>query len=168
MLIQIPTHKLQQDLERLFATMKQRNLTLSSAESCTGGLFSALITSLSGSSSFFKGGVIAYDNRIKTDLLNVPESLIADHGAVSNAVAEAMARGGLRQFHSDICIAVTGVAGPTGGSKEKPVGTVWSALGYRDTVSSRLWHLSGDRTDIRSQSCVAMIEWLLERFDTSF
>jgi nicotinamide-nucleotide amidase len=149
-------------LELLGSALREQRLTLATAESCTGGLFAAMMTALGGSSLYFKGGVVAYDNTIKISLLDVPETLLAKHGAVSQQVAEAMARGGQKRLETDLCIAVTGVAGPSGGTQEKPVGTVWSALAYRDRVSSQLWQLSGDRTAIRSASCHAMLQWLLE------
>lgn len=162
MLLQNPTPNLQPDLELLGAALQEQRLTLATAESCTGGLFAAIMTALGGSSSYFKGGVVAYDNTIKISLLDVPESLIATHGAVSKQVAEAMAYGGQKRLGTDLCIAVTGIAGPSGGTREKPVGTVWSGLAYRDRVSSQLWQLHGDRTAIRSASCAAMLQWLLE------
>jgi len=104
------------------------NMTIATAESCTGGLIWAAITSINGSSQVFKGGIIAYDNEVKAKRLNVAPDLINDHGAVSAAVAKAMAIGAYDQIGVDIAISVTGVAGPTGGTIDKPVGTVWMGL----------------------------------------
>jgi nicotinamide-nucleotide amidase len=108
--------------------LNENHKTLSTAESCTGGNIARLITSIPGSSAYFLGSIISYSNEIKHKLLDVPEKLIKQHGAVSREVAESMAEGAVKKFNSDYSIAVTGIAGPTGGSLNKPVGTTWIAI----------------------------------------
>lgn len=128
---------------------------VATAESCTGGLIAATCTELSGSSQWFERGFVTYSNAAKTELLGVPAALIAEHGAVSQAVAQAMAVGALTHSHADIAVAVTGVAGPTGGTPDKPVGTVWLAWAQRSgVVHAECLHLSGNRAAIR-QATVA-------------
>jgi nicotinamide-nucleotide amidase len=116
-----------------------KNLSVATAESCTGGAIGAAITSISGSSAYYKGGVVAYSNEVKTSLLMVDNGLLKQHGAVSQQVAEAMAKGALTAIGADWTIATTGIAGPTGGSDEKPVGTVWIAVAGKNgtLVSSK-------------------------------
>jgi nicotinamide-nucleotide amidase len=115
------------------------------AESCTGGNIAHFITSNSGSSAYFKGGVVAYSNEIKSKLLNVPVELIDIYGAVSQQVAEAMAIGALNALNSDYAVATTGIAGPDGGSAEKPVGTVWIAVAGPSGVKSKLYNFKHNR-----------------------
>lgn len=125
------------------------NLQLATAESCTGGLIGRLLTSVAGSSSYFLGGVIAYANSMKTGYLNVSEQLLARHGAVSREVAAAMAIGIRDRSKADIGIAVTGIAGPDGGTMEKPVGTVYIGLATKNNVETRLFHFVGSRQQIQ-------------------
>jgi nicotinamide-nucleotide amidase len=126
---------------------------VATAESCTAGLLAARLTDRPGSSAYVAGGVVAYANEAKTDLLGVDAALIEAHGAVSEEVADAMAAGALERFESDTAIAITGIAGPDGGSEEKPVGTVvWSVrLGSGETLTRRAV-LPGDRSDIRDRA----------------
>ena len=126
---------------------------MATAESCTGGLIAAACTSVAGSSDWFERGVVTYSNEAKTELLGVPATLIARHGAVSEEVALAMAAGALQPARVALAVAVTGVAGPGGGTPNKPVGTVWLAWGTRGQplVAERL-QLAGDRSDIRRQT----------------
>lgn len=119
--------------------LEERGLTLSVAESCTGGLIGDRITDVPGSSTYFKGGVVAYENSAKTELLGVEEALIDAHGAVSEEVAAAMAAGCRLRFESDVAISVTGIAGPSGGTPEKPVGTVW--IGFADADRKSAFHV---------------------------
>jgi PncC family amidohydrolase len=126
--------------------------TLALAESCTGGLIAARITALPGCSGWFRGGVIAYHNEIKQRLLGVPISLLEQHGAVSEQVACVMAEGAHREIGSDLALAVTGIAGPDGGSPEKPVGTVYLALADDDGCVTEQYHFTGNREQIRQQS----------------
>ena len=122
---------------------------LSLAESCTGGLIASMCTDLAGSSEWFDRGFVTYSNEAKTDMLGVPEELIASQGAVSGLVAESMALGALYRSHAKASIAVTGIAGPSGGSNEKPVGTVWIAWCVDTRVSKELCRFSGDRQQVR-------------------
>ncbi|MEO3759322.1 competence/damage-inducible protein A [Mycobacterium sp. B14F4] len=131
---------------------------IATAESCTGGLLAARLTDLAGSSAYVAGGVVAYANEAKTDLLGVDAALIAAHGAVSEPVAEAMADGALRRFGADTAVATTGIAGPGGGTPEKPVGTVCFSLKRTDGPTiTRTIRMPGNRADIRDRStAVAM------------
>lgn len=123
----------------------ERNRTVSTAESCTGGAIAKLFTSNPGSSAYFKGSVVAYSNDVKTRLLEVNEGLIAAHGAVSEEVVEAMAENACRILDSDFAIATSGIAGPDGGTELKPVGTVWIAVACKGKVTSRQYSFGNDR-----------------------
>jgi nicotinamide-nucleotide amidase len=120
-------------------------LRLATAESCTGGLIAAVLTSIAGSSAVFERGFVTYSNEAKTELLGVPAGLIAEHGAVSEPVARAMAEGALLRSHADIAVSVTGIAGPDGGSAEKPVGLVHFACARRDNATEHVRMLYGQR-----------------------
>jgi nicotinamide-nucleotide amidase len=134
------------------------------AESCTGGLLAARLTERPGASAYVTGGVVAYSNEAKADLLGVDPSLIERHGAVSPEVAEAMADGALARFGADVGVSITGVAGPGGGTKEKPVGYVcWCVKGSDGTTLARDTQLPGDRTEIRDRSTTVAMH-LLRRF----
>ena len=149
------------ELENLARLLLARGEILSTAESCTGGLISALITSLPGSSAWFTGGVVSYANEVKTGLLNVPEEIIAIHGAVSEACALAMASGAAKALHTTHCLAVTGIAGPGGGSPDKPVGTVWLAWCVAGQATARRFLFTGDRAAVRDQAAQAALEELV-------
>jgi len=125
--------------------------TLAVAESCTGGLLAGAITDVPGSSEYFLGGVVAYHNVVKTGFLGVPSGLIESCGAVSAEVVAAMAEGALECFSADVSIAVTGIAGPGGGSREKPAGTVWVAVAVRGegVRYSHRFRFRGDRVKVR-------------------
>ncbi|MDO4691962.1 MAG: CinA family protein [Porphyromonadaceae bacterium] len=137
-------------------------LTLSTAESCTGGRLASLMTSISGASKVFRSGVIAYSAECKTALLGVPSDLIELHTVVSREVAESMAIGVATLLEADIGLATTGIAGPTGGTKQTPVGSVWIALSYRGATSSRMLSLQGDRADVVEQACYELLTDLLK------
>lgn len=122
---------------------------LSTAESCTGGLIAAACTDLPGSSAWFERGFVTYSNAAKIELLGVNASLIDTHGAVSEPVARAMAAGALQRSHAQVAIAVTGVAGPSGGSTDKPVGTVWFGFALSGGVTTEMCHFEGGRATIR-------------------
>lgn len=151
------TSSLHVTVEALASLLLARGQSLTTAESCTGGLIAASCTELAGSSAWFERGFVTYSNEAKTELLGVPPELIAHHGAVSEEVAKAMAAGALARSRADIAVAVTGIAGPTGGSDAKPVGTVWLAWAERghgraqDTVAvhaEKMW-FPGDRRAVR-------------------
>lgn len=122
---------------------------LATAESCTGGLIAASCTDLAGSSQWFERGFVTYSNAAKSELLGIDAALINTHGAVSEAVVRAMALGALSHAHAQVTIAVTGVAGPGGGSADKPVGTVWLAWATPAGMTSELQHFAGDRAAVR-------------------
>lgn len=132
------------------------------AESCTGGLIASCLTAPPGSSSVIEGGFITYSNESKSRLLGVPRDALASHGAVSDIVASAMAEGALAQAGADIAVSVTGIAGPEGGSKEKPVGLVFMALAQTDTDAVvKRYIFAGTRTDVRRAAVGAALELLL-------
>ncbi|PYT01912.1 MAG: competence/damage-inducible protein A [Acidobacteria bacterium] len=143
--------------------LKDRNETLSVAESCTGGLIAMRLTDVSGSSSYLMEGVVAYSNDAKKRTLDVPDETLASHGAVSSQTAEAMADGMRRRAGTDYAISVTGIAGPDGGTDEKPVGTVY--IGYADADGTRFLHMTipGDRYLIRWRSSQAALDYLRRR-----
>ena len=140
--------------------LQMRNATLAVAESCTGGLIGERITSVSGSSRYFAGGAIVYSNELKTKFADVPKALLTAHGAVSREVATAMAEGIRKRCHAGWGLAVTGVAGPTGGSEEKPVGLVFHALSNGDSTEVVERKFPGDRERVRwwaSQQALDMV-----------
>jgi nicotinamide-nucleotide amidase len=130
--------------------LRSQGHKLATAESCTGGLIAAACTDLAGSSDWFERGFVTYSNEAKTAMLGVDAALIANHGAVSEVVARAMAQGALQQSLAQWSVAVTGVAGPGGGSADKPVGTVWFAWGLPAGLHSEVQHFAGDRAAVRS------------------
>ena len=140
--------------------LRARSARLVVAESCTGGLVSGRITAVAGASDVFIGAVVAYDNVVKSGMLDVPPELLETHGAVSEAVVRAMAEGVQRQFAVDAAIAVTGIAGPTGGTPEKPVGTVWLAARYGSETRALKRIFPGDRAEIRARAAQAALDLL--------
>ena len=136
--------------------------TLAVAESCTGGLMAKRITDLPGSSSYFRGGVIAYADRVKLDLLGVGKGVLAESGAVSEASAAGMARGVADLLDTDVGVGVTGIAGPGGGTREKPVGTVWFAVAVKGRVRTSHQVFSGDREAVRERATQAALLLLYE------
>jgi len=147
--------------QQLATILTDRKLTLATAESCTGGALSHVLTDMPGASAYFLGGVIAYHNDVKRALLGVPEKILASHGAVSLQTALAMAEGCRERFDSDIAISITGVAGPTGGSPGKPVGLVYMAVSTRRQTEGVEHRFSGDRVEVRRQAVSAAIEMVL-------
>ena len=143
------TPALEADLNHIAAQLQARGWMLATAESCTGGMVAAACTDLAGSSQWFERGFVSYSNAAKTELLGVPAELIAQHGAVSEAVARAMAEGALVHAHAQASLAVTGVAGPGGGSADKPVGTVWFGWCVAGQTHSEVRHFAGDRAAVR-------------------
>jgi len=155
--------KAEQLAQRLGEVLSAQGRVLATAESCTGGWISQVITSVSGSSAWFDRGFVTYSNEAKNEMLGVDAEVLARHGAVSEATAIAMAEGALRHSLADVSVAVTGVAGPTGGTPRKPVGMVclaWARKGAATAVVTR--QFSGDRAEIRFQAVVAALEGLLQ------
>ena len=151
----------------LVTTATEQNITIATAESCTGGLIGAAITSIPGSSTPFKGGIIAYDNAVKTRLLGVSPSVLGKYGAVSQKTAERMAAGAVERLGVDMAVSVTGVAGPGGGSEEKPVGTVWIGLAVKvgeKIKATAILHSFGHvgRNKVRDLTCYEALRVLVE------
>lgn len=147
--------------ERLLARGEQ----LALAESCTGGLVAKLLTDVAGSSAWFERGLVTYTNLAKHELLGVPMSVFETAGAVSEACVRAMAAGAIEHSHAHWSIAITGVAGPGGGSADKPVGTVWIGWACRENgrVEAERFQFDGDRAAVREQSAVQALQGLLQR-----
>jgi nicotinamide-nucleotide amidase len=150
-------------VEQLAALLLERQWMLAAAESCTGGLIAAACTDLSGSSEWFERGFVTYSNEAKTELLGVDAALIEAHGAVSEVVARAMAFGAVRHSYAQAAVAVTGIAGPTGGSPAKPVGTVWFAFMIDGQLSSETRRFDGDRAAVRRQTVEHALQRLVEK-----
>lgn len=137
-------------------------LTLATAESCTGGLLAGLLTEVPGSSAVLERGFVTYSNAAKTEMLGVNAALIAEHGAVSEPAARAMAQGALQHSQAQVALAVTGVAGPAGGSADKPVGTVWFAWNLAGQVTTEKQLFTGDRAAVRQATLRHSLRRLLE------
>ncbi len=150
-------------VEQLATALKARGLMMATAESCTGGLIAGACTELSGSSDWFERGFVTYSNAAKHGLLGVPALLIERHGAVSEPVARAMASGALAHSPAQLAVAVTGVAGPTGGSAEKPVGTVWFGWATPEGVFTEHQRFDGDRAAVRQATVRHALAGLLQR-----
>lgn len=140
-----------------------RSLRVATAESCTAGLLSAALTEVSGSSRWFVGGVAAYSNEVKEGVLNVPAEILAAHGAVSEETVRDMAKGVSDLMRADVAVAISGVAGPGGGSREKPVGTVCIAVLADGMNYGRTVYFTGDRASIREQTVAVSLDMLLRR-----
>ena len=143
--------------------LRERGLSLATAESCTGGMLGDRITSIPGSSAYYQGGVVAYSNRLKVELLGVPEPTIAEHGAVSAETALAMAQGARRCLGADLAVAITGVAGPGGGTPAKPVGLVYVALDDGAAAAAHDHQFGGSRQEIKLRSTQAALTMLWQR-----
>jgi nicotinamide-nucleotide amidase len=154
-------------VEALARELKARGLMVATAESCTGGLIAGACTEVSGSSEWFERGFVTYSNAAKSELLAVPAALIEQHGAVSEAVARAMAVGALAHSSAQLAASVTGVAGPTGGSAEKPVGTVWFGWATPAGVFTEHRRFDGDRAAVRQASVQHALSGLLQRISSS-
>ncbi len=148
---------------RLGQQLLSRKLKMATAESCTGGWIAKIITDIDGSSGWFEGGIVSYSNALKQQLLEVPEAQLIEHGAVSRPVVESMACGVLKQTGSQLAVAVSGIAGPGGGTAEKPVGTVWLAWASSDgMLKSECCHFKGDRSQVRWQTVEYALRGLLD------
>ncbi len=149
--------------ELVLEAARERGVTLATAESCTGGLVGTRLTEIPGSSDVYLGGVVAYANELKTGLLGVDPALVAAEGAVSEAVALAMARGAVERLGADAAVSVTGIAGPGGGTATKPVGTIWYGVALGGNVEAHRTLLPGSRHDIRARAAQAALHLLLRR-----
>jgi len=134
---------------------------LATAESCTGGLLSSTLTDVSGSSEWYAGSVVAYSNEVKTNVLGVPQEVLEKHGAVSEPVVLAMAENVLKVIGADLSVAISGIAGPSGGTPDKPVGTVWMAWAWPGGSRAKSFSFGGDRTAVKEQSVMSAINGLL-------
>ena len=157
-------HEIYQLSERLGAALKQRGWTLTAAESCTGGWISQAVTMVPGSSAWFDCAFVTYTNRSKRELLGVRPTTLEQQGAVSELTVREMAQGALDRTQADCSVAVSGVAGPAGGSSGKPVGTVWLAVASSEggAVHARCLSLSGDRDAVRRQSVTEALKSLIQ------
>ena len=149
-------------IEKLALLLTQRKWMMATAESCTGGMIAAACTDLAGSSAWFERGFVTYSNAAKQDSLGVSGDLISQHGAVSEAVARAMAQGAVARSLAQVAVAVTGVAGPTGGSSAKPLGTVWFGFASPAGVVSETRCFAGDRAAVRQATVQHALQRLYE------
>lgn len=155
--------RMEEYVGQLAGTLTARGWMLATAESCTGGLIACELTNVSGSSGWYVGGVVAYANSVKQALLDVPAETLATQGAVSREVVLAMALGAARRLGAQCGLSVSGVAGPTGGSPEKPVGTVWIGWAVNGVAGAKLHHFSGDRLAVKRQSAMAAVRGMAAR-----
>ena len=156
-------HDLHEVTQALAKVLIKNHWHLSTAESCTGGMVAASITELAGSSEWFERGYVTYSNQSKSEDIDVSQNLIEQHGAVSDQVARAMALGAKQNSGSDLSLSITGIAGPTGGSPEKPIGTVCFAWALaNDQIVSETKHFEGNRQQIRQQACDFSLRKLLD------
>ena len=151
--------------EQVGKALKERKLTLSVAESCTGGLMASRITDIPGSSQYFRGGIIAYQNDVKESILGVPPEVISEYGVISEETVRAMATGCQRLFASDIAVAITGLAGPGGGTAETPVGLVYIGVATSTGVVAHRFQWSGDRIQNKKSAVHAAITLIREALD---
>ena len=153
--------------EKLVQILTDRKMTCATAESCTGGGVGYAITSVSGASAVFWGGIISYDNSVKHGVLGVPDEVLATKGAVSSECAAAMAEGARRLLKTDLAVSLTGIAGPDGGSAEKPVGLVWFGLSSARGVVTERKVFPGGREDVRAAAIEHALQLLLAAADSS-
>ena len=152
-------NKINKEAEFLFNQCTQKNINVTAAESCTGGMIASSIVSINGSSNIFKSSIVTYSNSMKSKLLNIPLSIIETNGSVSEQTAYHMALNVLSLMKADISIAVTGIAGPTGGSINKPVGLVWIAIGTKLKVFQKKYLLNGNRLEIRQKTTLESLKF---------
>lgn len=154
------------EIQELVAeAMRRAGKTLATAESCTGGLIAHKITALAGASDYYRGGVVAYSNEVKECALGVRHATLEAHGAVSEETVREMVEGVRSRLGADYAVATTGIAGPGGGTPAKPVGTVWIGIASEGTTVTKLLHLSGNRSEIAKQTCLAVFDGLLDLLD---
>lgn len=152
-------------LVKISNLLKQKHLTVATAESCTGGLVAHSLTNISGSSDYFDRGIVSYSNNAKVELLGVSEEILEKYGAVSEQVAIVMAEGVRTKSNVDIGISTTGIAGPTGGTKEKPVGLVYIAVSTTKNVVVKKFQFTGNRIQNKESTCNAALEMLLDNLN---
>ena len=144
--------KINSEAEKLYLNCVNKNLTVTTAESCTGGMISSAIVHISGSSKIYKSSFIVYSNEMKSKLLNISNDLIKKNGAVSEIIAFNMAKNSLKILKANLSIAVTGIAGPTGGTFDKPVGLVWIGIGTKEKIITKKYQFNGNRLEIRKKT----------------
>ncbi|MCD4819100.1 MAG: CinA family protein [Candidatus Cloacimonetes bacterium] len=149
--------KIKKSAKKLHKIFLSKKLTLSFAESCTGGLLQEIVTSNSGASQYFLGGVVSYSNQVKTNVLKVSDELISKFGAVSEETAQSMMKGLKKLFRADVSVSITGIAGPEGGTKDKPVGTIFVTIGYKNFVKTYNYNFTGNRHDIRYKTALNVL-----------
>lgn len=152
--------------ERIGDILREKGWTLGTVESATGGLIAQRITSVAGSSDYFKGGIISYANEIKIAVVGVKKETLEEFGAVSHQVAEQMASGGRNVLRVDVCVADTGIAGPGGATPGKPVGLFYLGLADRKGCTSRRYEFQGNREENRRQAAEAVLQWLLDYLES--
>ena len=152
--------------EKLVTLAREKNITFGTAESCTGGLISAAVTDISGASAVFWGGIVSYDNRVKEHLLGVEHETLVTLGAVSAKTAEQMAVGAVRALSVDFAVSVTGIAGPGGGTPEKPVGLVYIAVAStKGVITVNVNHFKGEREEVRRQTVETALSMLISAIE---
>ena len=154
--------ELETTARELAELLQKKELRLATAESCTGGWVSQLLTSIPGSSEWFEGAIVSYSNKMKHNLLAVPDEQLEQFGAVSQPVVESMARGAVKTLNVPLSISVSGIAGPGGGSEDKPVGTVWIGWCFDNRTSSERFLFQGSRTQVRKQAVLAALNGLIK------
>lgn len=161
--MQASDHQLQQAGNALGDLLVEQGKTIATAESCTGGWVAKILTDRAGSSAYTMAGLVTYSNEAKQAILGVQAQALAEHGAVSEPVVRQMVTGALRAAGVDVAVAISGVAGPGGGSADKPVGTVWFAWGTGpDNIQASLQHFDGDRDQVRRQSVLYVLQGVTE------
>ena len=158
--------KINKQSEILFHNCLEKKLTVTTAESCTGGMIASSIVSISGSSAIFKSSVVTYSNEMKSKILNIPLKSINENGAVSKVIAYAMASNVLNLINSDISIAATGIAGPGGGSKNKPVGLVYIGIGTKQNTVAKRYLFKGNRLKVRQETTLEALKLANEIIET--
>jgi nicotinamide-nucleotide amidase len=166
--MEISEQLIQSTAKKLGARLLMKRLRLATAESCTGGWVAKVITDIAGSSEWFECAIVSYSNASKHDFLGVPEGLLLDHGAVSENTVLAMLKGLFERTRVDAGISISGIAGPDGGSVDKPVGTVWVAWGLRGQMAqTQMFRFDGDRNSVRLQSVAAALDAMLELIENA-
>lgn len=154
--------------QKLIKTLKEKKLTLATAESCTGGLIAKMITDVPGASDVFIGSIVCYSNKMKMKWLGVKQETLEHYGAVSEPIVREMLDGIIQQTGSDIAVAVSGIAGPTGGTPEKPVGTVFIGVAVHDQSTIKNFLFEGSREDVRTKSATKAAELICELLEQDF